>query len=228
MQDAITFRPARKEDSRIIAEMFRISSGGVADYIWRKMASDYPPGLSLVEIGARRYARENTDFSYQNCVLAECRGAVVGMMHCYPIAQDAAGESEEVDPVLRPYAELEVPGSLYLSSGSVLSGYRDQGIGSLFLTIARHRARRLGLDRLSVIVFEGNEASLRMCRRHGFALIDRRRIVPHELIEYEGEALLLAAPVDWIADQAPARRRPSAAIASINEAPPLWSLEKHP
>jgi hypothetical protein len=58
--DAV-LRPARSGDCRRIAELFRISSDGVADYIWRTLQADYP-GLSLLEIGERRYARENTAF----------------------------------------------------------------------------------------------------------------------------------------------------------------------
>ena len=38
-------------DSRRIAELFRIRSGGVADYIWRKLVT---PGASLLDVGARR------------------------------------------------------------------------------------------------------------------------------------------------------------------------------
>ena len=38
-------------DSRRIAELFRIRSGGVADYIWRTLVT---PGASLLDVGARR------------------------------------------------------------------------------------------------------------------------------------------------------------------------------
>ena len=56
MNSAVTFRPATREDSRKIAELFRIASGGVAEYVWSTLAPEYP-GLTSLEIGARRYAR---------------------------------------------------------------------------------------------------------------------------------------------------------------------------
>ena len=61
--DAV-LRPARPDDCRRIAELFRIASDGVADYVWSRLQDDYP-GHALIEIGERRYARENTAFSYR-------------------------------------------------------------------------------------------------------------------------------------------------------------------
>src|SRR4051812_7901631 len=99
----LVLRAARLEDCRRIAELFEISSDGIADYVWSRLQGEYP-GLSLLEIGERRYARENTAFSYQNCVVAERAGEVVGMLHSFVI-EPADGPPEAIDPVLRPYAE---------------------------------------------------------------------------------------------------------------------------
>lgn len=62
MNPGATFRPATREDSRKIAELFGIASGGVAKYVWSTLATEYP-GLAPIEIGARRYAREEGAFS---------------------------------------------------------------------------------------------------------------------------------------------------------------------
>ncbi len=186
------YRHARVEDSRQIAELFQYSSDGVADYIWRNQAG---PGESLLDVGAARYARENTEFSYQNCIIALRRGRVVGMMHAYPVLK--AGDVVE-DPVLRPYAELEAPGSLYLSGMALKPAFRNGGLGAGFFALARERARRQGLERLSALVFESNTGSLRLCRRQGFALVDARPVVPHPLIRRQGRVFLLTAAVSAI------------------------------
>ncbi len=47
------FRPATIEDCYDIARLFKIASGGVAEYTWTTMQVDYP-GLSPIEIGERR------------------------------------------------------------------------------------------------------------------------------------------------------------------------------
>jgi len=199
----ILYRPARRDEARLIATLFRICAGGVADYVWSTMQE---PGESLIDVGARRYEREDTPFSYQNCVMAEVEGRVVGMMVAYPIpveppASEPQNEpdpesAEQPDPVLVPYAVLEAPGTLYVACEAVEAAYRNRGIGEGFLEVARERARTLGLDTLSLLVFEQNAGSLRFHRRHGFREVARHPVVPHPLIEYTGDVVLFTAPVE--------------------------------
>jgi len=191
----VVLRPARPGDCRRIAELFRISSDGVADYIWSTLQADYP-GASLIEIGARRYARENTAFSYQNCLVAERDGAVIAMLHAYLIApSDGPGADADVDPVLRPYAELEAPGSLYISGIAVAPEWRGRDLGTRLLAAARERAQRLGCRALSLICFAQNTGARRLYEREGFTVVERRDIVPHPMIHGTGEALLMTASV---------------------------------
>jgi ribosomal protein S18 acetylase RimI-like enzyme len=192
----VVLRAARPGDCRRIAELFEISSDGVTHYVWSRLLEEYP-GLSLLEIGARRYQRENTAFSYQNCVVAERACEVIGMLHAFVIepADGPPAAADAIDPVLRPYAELEVPGSLYVSALALLPGERGQGIGTGLLRIACERALKLGCPELSLICFAGNAGARRLYERHGFTVVDRRDIVPHPMIHATGEALLMTAPV---------------------------------
>jgi ribosomal protein S18 acetylase RimI-like enzyme len=192
----LVLRAARLEDCRRIAELFEISSDGIADYVWSRLQREYP-GLSLLEIGERRYARENTAYSYQNCVVAERAGEVLGMLHSFLI-EPADGPPEAIDPVLRPYAELEVPGSLYISGLAILPGERGRGIGTRLLRIARRRAQELGSAELSLICFAANAGARRLYEREGFKVIDRRQIVPRPMIHATGEALLMSAPASGL------------------------------
>ena len=175
----IGLRPATQADSRAIAELFRIASGGVADYIWQLLKPEYP-GL------------EGVNFSCDNCTIAEHDGSVLGMLHAYEMA--APGEPE-TDPVLRPYAELESPGSLYISGVALFPEYRNLGIGSRLMDAALQTARNSDLPELSLIAFEQNEGSWRLYLRLGFDVVDQRPVVPHPLIRYTGNALLMTRAV---------------------------------
>jgi len=172
-----------------------IASDGIAEYIWSRTRT---PDLSLLEIGERRYARVGTAFSFENCLVAEKDGAVVGMVHCFPMhRQEGADTEEEVDPVLAPYTELEDYDSLYISGLAIFHEYRNLGIGTLLLKEARRRGRALGLERLSLICFEKNTRALRLYQRLGFRELRRRPVVPHPFLHYrEGAAILLACPSD--------------------------------
>jgi ribosomal protein S18 acetylase RimI-like enzyme len=195
MQAQTRFRSARKEDCRAIAELYRISSDGVADYIWQGLAE---PGEEHIQVGERRYAREDTVFSYINCTVAERRGEVTGMLVAFPVEvpdSDVDDPDEEVDPVLKPYSELERPGSFYICGMALFPEYRGQGLGTRMLELARQQACQRGLDELSLIVFEQNAGAKRLYERYGFREVDRRPVVPHELIHYTGDALLMVAGV---------------------------------
>ena len=194
MGEVTRFRRARVEDCAKIAALYGISSDGVADYIWRKLAG---PGEDPLEVGERRYAREDSVFSYKNCVVAEHNGEVIGMLVAFPMeSKPDQGEPEgEEDPVLAPYGELERPGSYYVCGMALFPEHRGRGLGARMLGLAREEARRRGLAEMSLIVFEQNAGAKRLYERHGFREVDRRSVVPHELIRYTGDALLMVADV---------------------------------
>jgi ribosomal protein S18 acetylase RimI-like enzyme len=192
--DNVTFRAAVREDSRRIAELFRISSDGVVDYVWMTLAPEYP-GLELVEIGADRYAREEGNFSYTNCVVAEREGEVIGQLCTYPIAESTDEPDETGDPILEPYGRLEIPGTLYISSLALFDEFRGMGLGTKMLSIARDRARERNLAALSLLVFEQNTGAVKLYEREGFREVDRAPVVPHPLIHHTGDVILMAAGV---------------------------------
>ena len=201
---AFAIRPARPEDCGDIAMLFLLSSGGLAEYIWSQAG---PEGASLLETGRRRYAREGVDFSYQNCLVAEADGRVIAMLHSFVMPpRDETGDEaaandndngEPVDPVLQPYAELEDPGSLYVSGVAVTPEHRGCGLGRRLMEQARARAEALDLPRVSLICFEANETAMQLYRRLGYAEVDRRPVVPHPSLHYSaGDAVLLVRGLD--------------------------------
>jgi ribosomal protein S18 acetylase RimI-like enzyme len=195
MRDAgVTFRGATAEDSLRIAELFSISSDGVVDYVWTTLAPEYP-GLEPVEIGAVRYASEEGNFSYTNCVLAELDGEVIGQLCTYPVEASTEEPEEPLDPIIEPYARLEIPDTLYVSSLALFEGFRGMGLGTEMLSLARDQAKGRGLDALSLLVFEQNSGAVKLYKREGFHEVDRAAVVPHPLINHTGDVILMTAPV---------------------------------
>jgi ribosomal protein S18 acetylase RimI-like enzyme len=183
-------RAATIDDAGAIARLFLVASDRLAAYIWGLLAA---PDETLEAVGRRRYARTGVAFSFENALVAEEDGAVIGMAHAYAIASGLRdAPTEEPDPVLRPYAELEAPGSLYLAGLAVESGWRGRGIGARLMDATEARADALGLDRVSLICFEANEGAMRFYRRRGYTETDRRALVPHPTLRYaSGDALLM-------------------------------------
>jgi ribosomal protein S18 acetylase RimI-like enzyme len=190
-------RPASSDDCPVIARAIAISSGGYAQIGWEDRRPQYP-GLTLLEIGSRLYTEDRPPYTWRNCVIAQ-GDEPLGIMLAFGI--DAEYESAEppADPgpatedVYYP-ARMQVTHSWYVCAMTVFEPWRGQGIGSHFLRLAREQAAQRGYGRLSLIAFEQNPGSVRLYRRHGFEVVERRRIVPHPMIEYQGDALLMVAP----------------------------------
>lgn len=187
----VLFRPAQRGDAREIARFFQITSEGGADYIWSLIAQ---PGEDLLEVGAARYAREGVNFSYENCLIAEHQGRVIGMMHSYVMRHDPHAEPV-TDPVLAPYADMEIPDTLYISSLALDEGWRNQGLGATFLQAAQARCEALGLNGLSLIDYAANTGARRFYERHGFHIVKTCQITPHPLFRVTGQAYLMSRPV---------------------------------
>lgn len=191
--EGVIFRPAEKGESRAIARLYSMSSDGVADYVWTTLAGE---GEDILDIGEKRYSREDTLFSYNNCVIAEAGGEVAGMIAAFPIPEPEENTPHsEPDPVLAPYSKLEQYNSYYIAGMAVHAEHRGKGIGTKFLEITVEKALRLELPQLSLIVFEQNEGAKRLYERHGFYEIAREAVVPHELIHYTGYALLMVKDI---------------------------------
>ena len=184
--NGVKIRAARKADAGRIAELYRISSDGVADYIWTRLAE---PGEDLLEVGRRRYEREDTAFSYENCTVVEVDGAVVGMLAAYPMTVDP--DYVESDEVLAAYSTLEEDQSYYICGVAFLPEYRGAGHGSRLLALAEEHATARGCDKLSLVVFEENAGAKRLYDRRGYVETARARIVPHPLIHCTGDAILM-------------------------------------
>jgi len=181
-------RPAIKSDCRAIASLYSISSDGVADYIWTNLAD---PGEDILDVGQRRYEREDSVFSYKNCTVVEKENKVIGMLVAFPMFVEKNPDDSEVDPVLLPYSKLECDNSYYICGMAVFPEHRGNGIGTQLLALAEEHAREKGFAKSSLIVFEQNSGAKRLYERSGYYEVAREPVVPHPLIHYGGDALLM-------------------------------------
>ena len=191
-----TYRPARVEDCFTIARLFQMAADGVADYLWSTLQADNP-GLTPLEIGAKRFANPDSNFSYRNCVMAERGSEIAGMMMSFAILEsdEAAPEipaepSRETPDVMAPYA-LEKANTWYICGLAVFPEFRGQGIGAELLALAHQQAQERGFEELSLLCFEQNAGAKRLYERHGFKVIDQTPVVPHPLIHHTGDLLLM-------------------------------------
>ena len=191
------YRDARKDDARALAQLIEIAGEGIPSYLWAQQARD---GQTALDVGAERAAREGSNFSYRNAVVAHVEGEIAGMVLAYRLPEPTPEEwaaLPEIPALLRPLVELEyqVPGSYYVNALAVFQPYRRLGLGSALLAIAETRAGAAGCDGLSVQVFAENQEAHRLYERCGYAVVDRRPVIAHDCYPYSTEVLLMTRPV---------------------------------
>ncbi len=192
----VRIRPARREDALALAKLALLAGEGMPAFFW---ASSRQPGQSIEEAGAAKVRSETANFSYRNARVADVDGEVAGMLLAYRLPDaDAAEDLASLPEFIRPLIELEqqAPGSYYINMLATFPRYRDRGIGSALMGIVDAEARRLGCTLTSIEVFSENKGAVRLYERLGYAIVDRRPVVPHECFPYAtGDVLLLTRVV---------------------------------
>ena len=186
--EKVEFRPATKIESRKIAELICIAGDGVLDYAWSKEARE---GEDVLDVGQRIYENEDMDLNYKNCVIAEIKGEIAGVLATSPVVLNPEMNISKTDPVFAPYMKLQEDESYYIWAVSLYEKFRGKGIGTAFMEIAELKAKEHGLNKLSLLVFEQNSGALKLYKRLGYKEVSRLPVVPHPLIKHTGDVLLM-------------------------------------
>jgi ribosomal protein S18 acetylase RimI-like enzyme len=198
MNPEYQIRPAMIDDAHNIASLIAISSDGVAVVEWQQKAEQ--EGCSALDIGERTYRNSTGNYSWHNATMVEKAGRVCGMLLAFAIPDAAPRNTANrpdinADNVFAPYMYLEEPNSWYICGVAVYPEHRGQGIGTQLMQVANEQARQHGFDKLSLVAFEQNSGSVRLYQRLGFEIVDQATVIPHPLIHYTGQALLMVAEV---------------------------------
>jgi ribosomal protein S18 acetylase RimI-like enzyme len=189
-------RKATREDCRRIAELALIAGEGIPAFFWEQSRQE---GQTIEDVGAINAASEQANFSYRNAHLALVDDAVAGLLLAYRLPDAESAEDLEGFPeFIRPLIELEqcVPGSFYVNMLAAYPEYRNRGVGSRLMGIVDRLAADAGCSTISIEVFEQNEGALRLYKRLGYRVVERRPVVEHPCHPYSGSVVLLTKEVD--------------------------------
>ncbi len=188
-------RKATVQDCRAIAELALIAGEGIPAYFWEQSKT---AGQDILDVGAHNLTSETENFSYHNVHVIVNSDEVAGMLLAYRLPEAEQAESlEEYPDFIRPLIELELcaPGSFYINMLAAFPTYRNQGLGTMLMSIADNLASEAGCTTLSVEVFEQNAGALRLYLRLGYEIVEQRQVIPHACHPYSGRILLLTKAV---------------------------------
>jgi len=180
MTAPITTRPARKSDAAEIALLVNIAvHGGIAQG-WAH--SDEAQGTyDPIEVGRLDMMRDDTEFGWRNCTMAEVDGEVTGMLLGYRKDNAFTPVGPEVTGFMRPIEELEADanGTWFISMLGVHVGWRGKGVGSQLLEVADLKRGETKAGAVSLIVEDTNDGARRLYERHGYAVRKSRPMVSY-------------------------------------------------
>jgi ribosomal protein S18 acetylase RimI-like enzyme len=177
---SINIRKAHKEEAQQIAELFMLA--WPVDEILESNAISYD---QLHESIALIAGCEDTIYSYENTLVAEIDGKVVGAMCAYDGADYQRLKQPIVD-TLGPnsgFAKLKETeaGEFYLDSVGVLPEFRGRGIASRLFEAQCERAASLGHKVAGLIVDVDKPQAEALYARLGFVYLDDKDFFGHAM-----------------------------------------------
>jgi GNAT superfamily N-acetyltransferase len=187
----ITYRPARAEDSRTIAQLICEAGGGLYEYLF----DDLIPFMSALDIVAAAVGADGSPLSYANCRVATSGPAqIVGAANLFPA--DLIREepfvpfaSDRLDHI-RPLLRLQDWGSMLLNAIAVADTHRGRGVGTGLLDWADACTLQAGLSRLSLHVWTDNLGAIRLYKARGFVEMGIAEVPPQPRLPHSGSILM--------------------------------------
>lgn len=177
---SVIIRKAQKEEAQQIAGLFMLA--WPVDEILKSNGTSYDQLHASI---ARIASCEETIYSYENTIVAEIDGKIVGAMCAY----DGADYQRLKQPVVDAlgdnsgFANLKETeaGEFYLDSVGVLPGYRGQGIASRLFEAQCLRAASSGHKVAGLIVDEDKPRAEALYARLGFRYLDDKDFFGHKM-----------------------------------------------
>ena len=192
----ISLRPAVKSDIPDLARLLQMAGGGLMDAIYH----DLIPGQSVGETMEARFRNEASYNHFRYSTVAVADGEIAGSVNLYALDDPVAHWTDPIVPetrrlVLQPFGHLKPAGGLYVDFIAVYPGFRSKGVGRLLLAFAVSEAQRKGLPLVHLHVFEQNEAAVRLYQSVGFDIAKSHPVIPHPMLAYGGNMVLMSCPV---------------------------------
>ena len=187
-------RQAEAEDAEQVAQLALSAGAGMPAFFWQQLEKKYH---STLEAGAARLLQGTDSFSLSNVRVGIINRHIAGMIMAYPLAQDYRLPREGMPAFIYPLEQLkvEVAGSFFVNMLATTPEFMRRSVATQLMAIVDQWARQSYCEMSSLVVFEQNEAALRLYERLGYQEQARRKVIPHPCLTYSGDVLLLTRPI---------------------------------
>lgn len=194
----ILYRIGEEKDCSKIAEGIELASGGIMEFLFHGLLDKYTPSQVMANL-----LRKKTDNdSYENAIVAEHEGDVIGIVYSYPAKFHGISEetrsyfSSDKLTYLADFFNSRVENSWFLDSIFVNEKFRGEGVGSKLIELTKQKAKENGYHQLSLMVMADNSVARYTYERNKFTVVKHINIKEHELIPHKGGIYLLVSDLD--------------------------------
>lgn len=182
----LTIREATKKDADLIAHVVAMAMG-------YDLAADYAGDEDVIKVIGEVALCDDTQYSYQNALIAEIEGNPAGAIVGYDGGQLHRLREGSLSVIRRYHPDINItedetePGEFYLDSIGVLPEFRGQGIASRLIASMADKARMAGYARCGLLVDFGNGNAERLYSSLGFRYIGERPFFGHMMKHLQKE-----------------------------------------
>lgn len=191
----ILYRIGKPEDSLKIAEGIERASGGIVEFLFHGLLGAH----TATEVMASSLQEKQGSDSYENAIVAEYQGNIIGVVYSYPAKFHGITENtrsffpSDRLAFLGEFYNSRVENSWFLDSIFVDEQFRSEGIGSKLIELTKQKAREQGYKQLSLMVMADNTVARRTYEKNSFRIVKHIDIQEHELIPHKGGIYLLVS-----------------------------------
>ncbi|WP_427873366.1 GNAT family N-acetyltransferase [Flavobacterium sp. MMS24-S5] len=178
----MNIRKAEKSHSKYIAPILLLA---MEDIIYKFIAKeDYASAKDFLQYFVER---ENNQYSYQNCFVAEENNEIIGAVNIYNGADIEELRNPIVEYVRKHYnpefdPEFETrEGEYYIDSLGVNPKYQGKGIGSQLLQFLIDKYVHKNKEVLGLLVEEDNPSAKKLYLKLGFKVVGNKTLVKKNL-----------------------------------------------
>lgn len=179
----LVLRAGRRDDCFILAELINESAKGAIDYL----LSETKVSKSPVEVMSDMLEHE-LYYSYENSIVAEFQGKVIGAALNFPANGLALSEqmAEFYSPqklqYIQYFVDNKIENSWHLDALCVKTEFRSLGIGEMLLDAVKKDAQDFGFTRVGVYVFGSNVRAIEFYEKNSFIQLRTIDTSQHEFL----------------------------------------------
>jgi ribosomal protein S18 acetylase RimI-like enzyme len=191
----ILYRIGKPDDSLKIAEGIDRASGGIVEFLFHGLLGSY----TAVQVMANSLQEKQGSDSYENAIVAEYQGNIIGVVYSYPAKFHGITENtrsffpSDRLAFLGDFYNSRVEDSWFLDSIFVDDKFRGEGIGSKLIELTKQKARDHDYKQLSLMVMADNTVARRTYEKNNFRIFKHIDVQEHELIPHKGGVYLLVS-----------------------------------